>query len=359
MRRLKSLFAVAVLATTVSSCISNSDKYAGFTNGYYTPTAYANTEYGYVGFVSYGRWAIEKSANSDWCTIKVTSGSSMTQNYIPVFYTQNTTESTRSCQITARDVDESDSYISFPILQYATRGDGSLGSAPLVSGIKGDDGSEIAIVYDSQSRPTSIKITSGDVTYRNMDMVWSDSTVTIAGAKVKFNLGYQPQSIVSETDTVGYYNNYESSSRWSFSFEDHRTNDNYYGHGLLFTSNLDKVSNPDTDTRCADSLRYVHHYSDGTIVKDFLKMTYSSTDNRRQSVDANQLIFGVKECSPYLLLGLYRHARATKVVSEATADDGKYTIETTLNADKSISTMTVTDKLGGRVTYKFSYYTNA
>ncbi len=359
MRTLKSLFAVAVMAVAVVSCGPVSDKYAGFTGASYTPTAYANTNHGYIAFASYGRWGIEKSAASDWCTIKVTGGSGMTYNYIPIFYTLNTTGSARQCQITARDVDEGSAYVSFPITQYATRGDGSLGTAPLVSGIKGDDGSEITIAYDTLCRPTSVRIANGETVYRNMPIVWGDTTVTIAGTDVKFSVGYQPNNITSETDTVGYFNDYESNTLWSFTFQDHRPNENYYGHGFLFTKDLDKVSNPDTDTRCPDSLRYLHHYSDGTVVKDSLRMSYSSTDNRRQSVDANQLLFGAKECSPYLLLGLFRHARATKVVSEATGSDGKYTVETTLNADKSINTMTVTDKRGGKVTYTFSYFTTA
>ncbi len=359
MRTLKSLFAVAALAVAVVSCSPVSDKYAGFTSASYTPTAYANTSHGYIAFASYGRWALEKSASSDWCTVKVTGGSAMTYNYIPVFYARNTTESARQCQITARDADESSAYVSFPLAQYATRGDGSLGTAPLVSGIKGDDGSEITIAYDTLCRPTSVKIANGETVYRNMSIVWGDTTVTIAGTSVKFNVGYQPNTIVSATDTVGYSNNYESNTLWSFIFQDRRANDDYSGHSFLFTKDLDKVSNPDTDTRCPDSLRYLHHYSDGTTVRNYLQMSYSTADNRRQSVDANQLLFGAKECSPYLLLGLFRHARATKVVSEASASDGKYTVETTLNADKSINTMTVTDKQGGKVTYTFSYVTTA
>lgn len=359
MRVLKTMFAIAVMTAMMLSCTSASDQYAGFTSVNYTPKVYANTSYGHIAFASYGKWALEKSTTSDWCTVKVTSGSAMTYNYIPVFFSKNATENARSCQMTVRDVDEGNAYVSFGITQYAVRGDGSLGNSPLVSEIKGDDGSEIAIAYDTLSRPTSVKISNGETVYRDMPIVWGDTTVTIAGNTVKYSVGYQPNTIVTSTDTVGYFNNYESNALWSFNFQERRSSGDYYGHGFLFTKDLDKVANPDTDTRCSDSLRYVHHYSDGTVVKDFLKMTYSATDNRRQSVDANQLLFGAKECSPYLLLGLYRYARATKVVSEATASDGKYVVETTLNADKSIHTMTVTDKQGGKVTYTFSYYTAA
>ncbi len=357
MRVLKTMFVVAVVAIMMWSCTSASDKYAGFTSVNYTPTAYANTSYGHMAFASYGKWKLERSASSDWCTINVAGGNAMTYNYIPIFYSTNTTGSARSCQLTVRDVDDGGAYVTFGITQYAVRGDGSLGNAPLVSKIKGDDGSEITIAYDTLSRPTSVKIANGETVYRNMPIVWGDTTVTIAGNTVKYSVGYQPNTIVSSTDTVGYFNNYESNSLWSFNFQDRRSGGDYYGHGFLFTKDLDKVSNPDTDTRCSDSLRYIHHYSDGTIVRNFLKMSYSNVDNRCQSVDANQLLFGAKECSPYLLLGLYRYARATKVVSEATASDGKYTVETTINADKSIHTMTVTDKQGGKVTYTFSYYT--
>lgn len=357
MRTLKSLFAVAIMAVAVVSCSPVSDQYAGFTNASFTPTAYANTNGGYIAFASYGRWGIEKSEGSDWYIIKTTKGSAMTYNYIPVSYAKNTTESARQCQITVRDLDEGSAYVSFGITQYATRGDGSLGSAPLVSSIKGDDGSEITIAYDTLCRPTSIKIANGETVYRNMPIVWSDSTVTIAGTSVKFSVGYQPNNIVSTTDTVGFYDPYVWPSTYSLYFRDCRANGDYSAQSLLFSEGLTKALKPDTDTRCPDSLRYQHHYSDGTMVRNYLQMSYSSTDNRRQSVDANQLLFGAKECSPYLLLGLYRYARATKVVSEATASDGKYTVETTLNADNSINTMTVTDKQGGKVTYTFSYFT--
>lgn len=218
-----------------------SDKYAGFTSASYTPTAYANTSHGYIAFASYGRWALEKSASSDWCTVKVTGGSAMTYNYIPVFYARNTTESVRKCQITARDADESSAYVSFPLAQYATRGDGSLGTAPLVSGIKGDDGSEITIAYDTLCRPTSVKIANGETVYRDMSIVWGDTTVTIAGTTVKFNVGYQPNTIVSATDTVGYSNNYESNTLWSF----------ILGPNAPMTTTAATVScSPKTSTRC-------------------------------------------------------------------------------------------------------------
>jgi hypothetical protein len=355
MKELKSLLAVAALVATMASCSPADDRYSGFSNCAYTPTAFANTAYGYIAFASYGQWNIEKSDNSDWCTLKTTSGSGMAYYYMPVFFANNTTGSVRQVSITVRDASSNDAYVTFPIKQYATRGDGSLGTAPLVKGIKGDDGSEIAIEYDENSRPTSIKIAKGEETYRDMPIVWNDTTVTIGNSEVKFGVGYQPGSIRSETDTVGYTNNNEGSDYWTFNFEDHRSNGDYYGHGFLFESNLDKVSDPDTDTRCPDSLRYLHHYADSTVFKDFLQLSYSQTDNRCQSVDANQLLFGAKNCSPYLLLGLYRYARATKILSEAKASDGKYTIETTLNSDKSVNTMTVTDKQGGKVTYTFSY----
>lgn len=153
MRVLKMMFAVAMLAIVTVSCSSVSDKYAGFTSVNYTPTAYANTRYGHIAFASYGKWTLEKGAATDWCTINVTGGNAMTYNYIPVFYSKNATESARQCQITVRDVDDGDAYVSFGITQYAVRGDGSLGSSPLVSEIKGDDGSCITIAYDTLSRP--------------------------------------------------------------------------------------------------------------------------------------------------------------------------------------------------------------
>ena len=93
----------------------------------------------------------------------------------------------------------------------------------------------------------------------------------------------------------------------------------------------------------------------GLVVREDMKPTYSQNSNRCQSVDVNQLLLGVEECNPYQLIALFRDARCSYIIAEAATANGKYVVETTLNADKSVNTMTVTDKDGGKVKYTFIY----
>ena len=74
------------------------------------------------------------------------------------------------------------------------------------------------------------------------------------------------------------------------------------------------------------------------------------------SVDVNQLIGGVANCDPYLLLSFYKLARQTSVVAKAEGKKGTtYTVSTETNANGSVRTMAVTDHMGNKITYTFEY----
>ena len=82
--------------------------------------------------------------------------------------------------------------------------------------------------------------------------------------------------------------------------------------------------------------------------------------NRKQTVDANQLIFGVERMNPFMLLGFYRYARCSYLYEKAedTSSQNKlsYIVKYTRNTgDESVNTMTVEREDGSSVTYTFEY----
>ena len=85
----------------------------------------------------------------------------------PRSFEQNRTGAERSAAFKINDTRTDDAYINFSLYQYATRGDGSLGNASLVSSIVGETkdaggriigNSSIDITYDRVCRPLSLVI---------------------------------------------------------------------------------------------------------------------------------------------------------------------------------------------------------
>ncbi|MBQ2360553.1 MAG: hypothetical protein II398_06630, partial [Prevotella sp.] len=68
-----------------------------------------------------------------------------------------------------------------------------------------------------------------------------------------------------------------------------------------------------------------------------------------------QLLEGVDNCNPYLLLSMMRFARFTSVISEAKGRYNTYQVGTETNSNGSIRTMTVKDQNGKTITYTFIY----
>ena len=230
-------------------------------------------------------------------------------------------------------------------------------SAADVKAIRGNDGSLIELDYDSQHRPTSLRMTTGaDAAVRTLTLAYNDrdSIITVTdNMKVLtavFDKDYQPQRLVGGGDTIGYYSQYYSngipvSANSAFNLEHHTLGgQNSYYAFLLGGQSLQ----PDS-LHCADSLRIVTVTGETeTLTK--LKLTYSRADNRCQSVDVNQLILGTRQCDPYQLLSLFRYARQTSIVSEAEISAGNgYVVDVSLNADRSVAAMTVKQKTGGVV----------
>ena len=120
----------------------------------------------------------------------------------------------------------------------------------------------------------------------------------------------------------------------------------YNGKGSLQVDSL----------HCADSIAVERIFPDHSHKAETFKMTYSGVDNRMTSVDVNQLVGGVANCDPYMLLSFYKLARQTSVVAKAEGKKGTvFTVATETNANGSVRTMTVTDHKGNKITYTFEY----
>lgn len=366
MKTLKVLLATAACLPLLTACIGDETERAGFST-VATTMPYANVTNGMVAFATYGNWKITQNSGSDWCAVTVTNGNANMIYNIPTRFAHNTTGRARTAGFTLSDTNNSDVYVNFMLYQYATRGDGSMGNAALVRKIEGTDGSIITADYDAYYRPTALKIEKDGTELRNLAITYNDtdSTITVNSSgttlKGKYDGAFQPGTIASPNDTVGYKNmqTLGFGNSLAFNVEERRKGGERTIQALLLNNqNLGADSE-----HVADSLRYLHHYTDGKKeLLEKLKLSYSERDNRCQSLDANQLLLGINECNPYLLLSLYKYARNSKVVSEATTENDKYTVETTVNADGSINTMTVTrperdyrDPNEAKTIYTFSY----
>jgi len=368
MKTLKLLFASAAVIMLAASCL-NDDPY----NAYFVfrkpaqavNTVYANNVIDSVVLFSYGNWyVVPGEGQKDWCTLDQSQGNAEVIYSIPVRFQQNTTGDSRSMRYTFYDLNHPDeAHSTILYWQYATRGDGTLGSAADVKTITGSDGSRFEFVYDSQHRPTSLSVSKNDMILYVLSLRFNDadSTLTvnngISTLSSKYGNDYQPNLLVGESDTIGYYSQYyngylQASANYAFNIEHH----SYGKPTKRYAMKLGGQSLLPDSLHNADSLRIA---TDHMI--ESLKLTYSTADNRRQSVDVNQLIFGTEECDPYQLLSLFRFARNTSIISKAMNDGNGYIVEPELNNDGSVHTITVKKSSGGTVlpdiplTYTFEY----
>ncbi len=342
--------------TLATACLEDKDPYtSGFifvkpaTN--ITPV-YANNTTDSIIVYSYGKWSATTN-NSTWCRLSSLSGNAGVYSVITATFEQNTTGKGRSAQINFTDTNHpDDGRAAVLYFQYATRGDGSLGSAADVKAISGSDGSRYEFSYDTQHRPLSLMITQDEAVKRKLKLTYNDTdsilTVedgsnTLRGA---YYNDYQPIRLIGGGDTITYasqyYSNYTAvSPQYAFNFE-HRsaTRRNIYAF-LLGGQNL----SPDS-LHCADSLR-IARITDNTSTIDKMKLEYSDKDNRHQSIDANQIIFGTDNCDPYQLLSLFRYTRNTSILKTVRNGDSGYNIYVELNADGSVHTLTVERVSGG------------
>lgn len=376
MKTLKHLIAAAALLPMLTACIDGETENAGFSR-VATTMPYANNTDGAIMFATYGNWHITQNSGNDWCHLQTMEGQANMIYQIPFTIGQNTTGAAREANFTLQDNGNGDVKVNFIVPQHATRGDGTLGNAATVKRIEGSDGSLITADYDSQYRPTALTMEKNGTLVRSLEISYSDnadSTITVFAKRAtlpngttltaKYGTGYQPTTLTSDTDTVGYYDQgYIGGSATVFNVEEHFQGGEYTVQALKLTNKPDKELSFAADgTHNADSLRYRHKYADGNIVEAMLELHYSKRDNRRQSLDINQLLLGIEECNPYTLVSLYKFARNSSVISEAKSKELLLTVETTENADGSINTMTVTrtplegdDRTPSSVTYTFGY----
>jgi hypothetical protein len=364
MKKIKDLVLALLAVAMLSSCMSDGNSYAGFfgVNANGGRPVYANTAYAFLTFGSYGAWHIDQESGADWCKLDLMQGNGGAFYSIPARFTLNTTGESRVARFVVRDNSNGDdAYGTFYFSQYATRGDGSLGNASLVTGISGDDGSAITIEYDTLCRPTLLVMEKNGEQLRRLTIGYhtSDSTVSVSDGSSTltgvYDLGYQTDRLQSDRDTVGYYEqSIFAGDADAFNVEEHKWGGEYTVQALLYTNGSLRDGNPDGEY-VADSLRYQRGNAEGIVYREMLKLSYSDNSNRCQSVDVNQLLLGIEECNPYQLVAMFRDARNSKIISEASAADGKFVVEATLNSDKSVSTMTVTNKQGAKVKYTFTY----
>lgn len=404
MKSIKNLLILCVIASTVSSCLSDGDDsyYAGFviqkpTSDYGSNVcaAYANNTIDSLVFVSYGDWKIEHEDTSTWCTIATTSGSGYVVSRQPIKMTPNKTGSSRSTIYKIVDVNHSDKASSqILVSQFATRGDGALGNAPLVKSVTGSDGSSITATYDGYARPLSLNMSTSDGTfsreltfsYDNYDSLvvvnvkkkvdaYNDTTYTLTNQVLtgkeavigEPNSLYttSPGSFVKSVDGVAvsnktvsdsvyyasFYSNYMAIS-FSYAFKlIHTSGDVNYAQAIYLNG---QDCSGDNEHK-ADSIGVTRRYPDGTSFTDVYKATYSKNSNRTSSFDVNQLVEGVKNCDPYFLLSMFRYARNSYIMSEVAGKKSTKTVSAELNSDNSVKSMTVADSKTGTVTYQFTY----
>lgn len=386
----------------MASCLNDTDTY---NTGFVVSKPSGNIGYSFANetcdslvFASYGAWSLTNSAT--WCSVNRTSGNAYTIYSIPVTFSQNTTGESRSAVLKITDTNHpSEGYTSVAFLQYATRGDGSFGSAALVKKIVGSDGTEMNFTYDSVERPLTLTMQNTDGTFsRDMTFSYDDDDSLMTATVTKFAYTYndttytlsnqtlqgstssiigQPNSLyttsagvlkktfegtlVSNTsvnDTVEYAYNYYSNGyqvSMNYGFKVIHTSGNMYDAQNLYSAN--GMSLKADSAHCADSIIITHRNPDNVPVYDRYGLSYSSNDNRYCSVDVNQLVNGVEYCDPYLLLSFFKYARNSKIFKTAVGKNSTKTFTTTLNSeDKSISTLTVNDSSTGKsVTYTFTY----
>ena len=371
--------AAAIMALT-ASCLDDQESYsAGF--DFYNPQVtmlYANTPSDTIIMVSGGDWTASSSSASggSWCTMNMTSGRANTFYAIPLTFKQNTTGESRYTMISFVDVAHpNDGHANIYYWQYATRGDGTLGNAPDVKTITASDGSRYEFTYDALHRPLSLRINSDEggllrelkLSYYDRDsmIIVTDGSKTLQGT---FSKDYQPSRLIGSGDTVGYFPQYyingmPMSTNYAFNLE-HRTT---IGQNTCSAFLVGGQSLSPDSLHCADSLRIATYLGQGATdlgspsdtKVSMLKLHYSKNDNRRQSVDVNQLAIAAATglpCDPYQLLSLFRYARQTSIVSQITTDDPTRTatLTTTLNPDGSVRTMTVNCR-DTETTYTFEY----
>ena len=376
------------------------------TGNYPIGYSYANESSDSLKFVSYSPWKIEQTAGDEgFVTINgKTSGKQNVLVSYGVNFSENTTGKGRFATFQIVDSeDASRAKATLRYVQFATRQDGALGNAAEVKNISGSDGSNIDITYDNRHRPLTISMSAGDMK-REISFAYNDNdnTVTATQSKYEFsyadtlftynnvklngsymdrflpnvnNYIYQPRMLMTldsnEASLVNTFNDTRSNTKQAMAYQAFNNNGYEYSFangfmvknsiGNKFAQAIGVYYNGKSDLNVdsiykADSIGVERIYSDHKHKSEMYKLSFSNISNRMTTVDANQLMEGVANCDPYLLLSFYKLARQSYVFSKAEGKKGaRYTFDTKANADGSIKTLAVTDANGNKITYTFSY----
>ncbi len=413
MKIIKTIFAAMAAVALVASCEEQepSSFYSiqvalPHTGNYPIGYKYANEYSDSLKFLSYSPWKIEQTeGNEGFVTINgQTSGKGNMIVSYGVTLSENTTGKSRFATYQIVDSeDASRAKASLRYVQFATRQDGALGNAAEVKNISGSDGSNIDITYDNRHRPLSISMSAGDmkreITFAYDD---NDNTVTATQSKYEFSYAdtlftynnvklsgsyedcflpnvnsyiYQPRLLMtlnsSETALVNTFNDTRNYIKQTMAYQAFSNNGIEYSfaNGFMVKNSIgnkfaqaigvyyNSKSNLDVDNIYkADSIGVERVYSDNKHKSEMYKLSFSNISNRMTTVDANQLMEGIANCDPYLLLSFYKLARQSYVFAKAEGRKGaRYTFDTKANADGSIKTLAVTDANGNKTTYTFSY----
>lgn len=413
MKIIKTIFAAMAAVALVASCEEQepSSFYSiqvalPHTGNYPIGYKYANEYSDSLKFLSYSPWKIEQTEGDEgFVTINgQTSGKGNMIVSYGVTLSENTTGKSRFATYQIVDSeDASRAKASLRYVQFATRQDGALGNAAEVKNISGSDGSNIDITYDNRHRPLSISMSAGDMK-REITFAYDDyeNTVTATQSKYEFSYAdtlftynnvklngsyedcflpnvnsyiYQPRLLMtlnsSETALVNTFNDTRNYIKQTMAYQAFSNNGIEYSfaNGFMVKNSIgnkfaqaigvyyNSKSNLDVDSIYkADSIGVERVYSDNKHKNEMYKLSFSNISNRMTTVDANQLMEGVANCDPYLLLSFYKLARQSYVFAKAEGRKGaRYTFDTKANADGSIKTLAVTDINGNKTTYTFSY----
>lgn len=413
MKIIKTIFAAMAAVALVASCEEQepSSFYSiqvalPHTGNYPIGYKYANEYSDSLKFLSYSPWKIEQTEGDEgFVTINgQTSGKGNMIVSYGVTLSENTTDKSRFATYQIVDSeDASRAKASLRYVQFATRQDGALGNAAEVKNISGSDGSNIDITYDNRHRPLSISMSAGDMK-REITFAYDDyeNTVTATQSKYEFSYAdtlftynnvklngsyldrflpnvnsyiYQPRMLMTldsnEASLVNTFNDTRSNTKQAMAYQAFSNNGYEYSfaNGFMVKNSIGNKfaqaigvyyngkSKLDVDSIYkADSIGVERIYSDHKHKSEMYKLSFSNISNRMTTVDANQLMEGVANCDPYLLLSFYKLARQSYVFSKAEGKKGaRYTFDTKTNADGSIKTLAVTDANGNKTTYTFSY----
>lgn len=413
MKIIKTIFAAMAAVALVASCEEQepSSFYSiqvalPHTGNYPIGYKYANEYSDSLKFLSYSPWKIEQTEGDEgFVTINgQTSGKGNMIVSYGVTLSENTTGKSRFATYQIVDSeDASRAKASLRYVQFATRQDGAMGNAAEVKNISGSDGSNIDITYDNRHRPLSISMSAGDMK-REITFAYDDyeNTVTATQSKYEFSYAdtlftynnvklngsyedcflpnvnsyiYQPRLLMtlnsSETALINTFNDTRNYIKQTMAYQAFSNNGIEYSfaNGFMVKNSIgnkfaqaigvyyNSKSNLDVDNIYkADSIGVERVYSDNKHKSEMYKLSFSNISNRMTTVDANQLMEGVANCDPYLLLSFYKLARQSYVFAKAEGRKGaRYTFDTKANADGSIKTLAVTDANGNKTTYTFSY----